>query len=114
MQGQPAGHQIELAVQPGQRDGVAEQEGDVAQPAPGGQALTLLEHLRGEVEGADVARVRGQGPAQVSRAGRDIEDLLGGRRRQQRYDPVQVRGREPPVIECPGLKAELPADGVVG
>jgi hypothetical protein len=113
VQGQPAGHQVALAVQPGQRGGVAELEGDVAQRAPGGQALTLLEHLRGEVEDADVGHVRGQGPAQVSRAGRDVEDLLAGRRRQQRDDPVQVGRREPPVVERLRLDAELLADGVV-
>ena len=60
-----------------------------------------------------MGHVRGQGAAQVSRAGRDVEDLLASGRRQPGHDPVEVRRREPLVIERLGLNAELLADRVV-
>ncbi len=112
--GEPAGDQVELPVEPGQRGGVTALEADVAQPGGGGQALALGQHLRGQVEGRDVADPRGQGAADVPGARRDIEHQVAGLGGQPGHDPVQAGGGERAVVSPRlRLQPELRADGVV-
>jgi hypothetical protein len=107
MQGPSARGQVELCVQPGQRRGVTDQERDIAQAARLGQVPALFEHLRGQIERADVSHPGRQRPAQVRRAGRHVEHLVAGRRGQFRHDPVQPAGGEPGVGEARSLDPEL-------
>jgi hypothetical protein len=58
MQRQPADHQIELLPGPRQRGRVTGQERDVGQPLRGGQALTLRQHLRRQIQRTDMSHLR--------------------------------------------------------
>src|SRR5262249_47729627 len=68
MQREPADHEIELLEGPRQRGRVADQERDVGQALRGGQALTLPQHLRRQIERADMSHARSKTAAELRRA----------------------------------------------
>ena len=107
MQRQPADHQIELLRGPGQRYRVADQERDVGQALRGGQALTLPQHLRRQIERTDIGDVGSKGAAEVGCACRDVKNQFFARRCQLRNDPFQTPGGEPLIGERNGLDMEL-------
>ena len=107
MQRQPADHQIELPPGPRQCRRVADQERDVGQPLCGGQALTLRQHLRRQIERTDMSHMRSKSAAEMGRARRDVKNQFPARRGKLRDDPLQAPGGEPLIGERNGLGTKL-------
>lgn len=107
MQRQSAYHQIELLRGPRQRCRVADHERHVGQALRSGQALTLPQHLRRQIECADLSDVRSKGATEVGRARCDVKNQFSARRCQLRHDPFQTSGGEPSIGERNGLGMEL-------